>query len=88
MEHNKIYLINFVDTSNNFIYSLVAPYGQTIKVVTDNGNLYQEYGVRHNTTIVLDEKRLLSSENDLEKYHSEYREINDTVFIKIQPITN
>lgn len=88
MEHNKIYLINFVDTSNNFIYSLVAPYGQTIKVLTDNGSLYQEYGVRHNTTIVLDEKKLISSENNLEKYHSEYREINDTVFIKIQPITN
>lgn len=85
-EHDKIHLVNFVDTSNKFIYSLVAPYGQTIKVINEEGNLYKEYGVRHNTTIRLDENKLLSNGNQLSRYHSEYRKINDTVFIKIQPI--
>lgn len=85
-KHNKLHLISFVDPSSEFIYSLVAPYGQTIKVVNENGNLYKEYGVRQNSTIVLDKDILLSKSSELDKYHSEYRKINDTVFIKIQPI--
>lgn len=86
--HNKLHLITFLDPSNKFIYSLVAPYGQTIKVINENGNLYKEYSVRNKTSIVLDESKLVKNIDKLEKYHSEYRKINDTVFIKIQPITN
>lgn len=85
LEHNKLHLVNFVDPLNKFIYSLVLPYGQTIKVVNENGNLYQEYAVRQNTTIVLDEKQLVSNTSKLDKYDSEYRQINDSVFVKIQP---
>lgn len=85
LEHNKLHLVNFVDPLNKFIYSLVLPYGQTIKVVNENGNIYQEYAVRQNTTIVLDEKQLVSNTSKLDKYDSEYRQINDSVFVKIQP---
>lgn len=85
LEHNKLHLVNFVDPLNKFRYSLVLPYGQTIKVVNENGNLYQEYAVRQNTTIVLDEKQLVSNTSKLDKYDSEYRQINDSVFVKIQP---
>lgn len=84
-DHNKLHLITFLDTSNNFIYSLVAPYGQTIKILNENGNLVKEYGIRQNTTIILDKKILVSNTGEFEKYHSEYRQINDTIFIVIQP---
>lgn len=86
MAQEKLYLINFVDPSNQFIYSIVAPYGQTIKVLNENGNLYKEYGVRQNTTIILDNDTLLSNSSDLDEYYSEYREINDTVFVIVQPV--
>lgn len=84
--HNKLHLVTFLNPSNEFIYSVVAPYGQTIKVVDENGKLNKEYAVRNKTTIILDDNKLVTNKSNLEKYHSEYREINNTVFIKIQPI--
>lgn len=84
--HDKLYVISFVTPSNEYIYSVVAPYGQTIKVTNEQGELRKEYSVRQHTTIVLDEKNLVSKGNELDFYHSEYRQVNDTVFIKIQPL--
>ena len=84
--HNKLYIISFVNPSNEYIYSVVAPYGQTIKVTNEKGELRKEYSVRQHTTIVLDENNLVSKGNELDFYHSEYRQVNDTVFIKIQPL--
>ena len=87
MDHDKTFLINFLNPTGNYRYSIVVPYGQTIKILTENGELYKEYGIRQNTSILLDDNELLSNGSELEKYHSEYREINNTVFIKIQPIS-
>ena len=84
--HNKLYLITFIDPNSKYIYSIIAPYGQTIKIVNEDGKVVNEYSVRQNTTITLNEKKLLSG-SELDYYHSEYREINKTVFIKIQPIS-
>lgn len=86
VNHNKLYLITFLDTRSNFIYSIVAPYGQTIKILNENGKPYKEYGVRHNTSIILDEDILLSKSSNLKEYYSEYRLKNETVFITVQPI--
>lgn len=84
--HNKLYVISFLNPSNEYIYSVVAPYGQTIKVTNEQGELRNEYSVRQHTTIVLDDKNLVSKGHELDFYHSEYRQVNDTVFIKIQPL--
>lgn len=86
VNHSKLYLINFLDTQSNFIYSIVAPYGQTIKILDEKGKPYKEYGVRQNTSIILDEDILLSKTSDLKEYYSEYKQQNETVFITIQPI--
>ena len=85
LNQDKLNLVTFLDSSNKFIYSMIVPYGQRIKVLDENENLYKEYGIRQNTTINLDEKELVSNSNTLDKYNSEYRQINDTVFVKIQP---
>lgn len=87
LDHNKLHLITFTTPLNDFIYSIIAPYGQTIKITNEYGELYKEYAVRHDTTITLDEDKLIQGGNELEEYHSEYRKINNTIFIKIQPIT-
>jgi len=83
---NKLYLITFLDPLNNYLYSIVAPYGQTLKVVYEDGQLYKEYAIRQDTTIVLDQKVLLTESNELERYDFEYRQINESVFIKLQPV--
>ena len=86
VNHSKLYLITFLDTRSNFIYSIVAPYGQTIKILDEKGKPYKEYRVRQNTSIILDEDILLSKTSDLKEYYSEYKQQNETVFITIQPI--
>ncbi|MGX7197349.1 InlB B-repeat-containing protein [Enterococcus olivae] len=83
---NKLYLITFLDPLNNYLYSIVAPYGQTLKVVYEDGQLYKEYAIRQDTTIVLDQKVLLTESSELERYDFEYRQINESVFIKLQPV--
>ena len=85
LNQNKLNLVTFLDSSNNFIYSIIVPYGQIVKVLDENEKLSKEYAIRQNTTIILDEKELVSSSSTLNKYNSQYRQINDTVFIKIQP---
>lgn len=86
-DRNKLHLINFLDPSNNFLFSFVAPYGQTIKITDEVGRLVKEYAVRQQTHIVLDENEIISNGSELDKYHTEYKQINDMVFIKVQPIT-
>lgn len=83
---NKLYLITFLDPLNNYLYSIVAPYGQTLKVVYEDGQLYKEYAIRQDTTIVLDQQVLLTESSELERYDFEYRQINESVFIKLQPV--
>ena len=84
---NKLHLINFLDPSNNFLFAFVAPYGQNIKVTDDLGRLVKEYAVRQQTHIILDEKKLISSGSELDNFHTEYKQVNEAVFIKVQPIT-
>jgi hypothetical protein len=82
----KLYLITFLDPLNQYLYSIVAPYGQTIKVVYEDGQLFKEYAVRQDSTIILDQETLLTESSDLDRYDFEYRQINDSVFIKVQPV--
>lgn len=86
--HNKLYLITFLDPLNNFLYAIVAPYGQTLKVVYEDGQLFKEYSIRQDTTIILNQEILLTESNDLDRYDFEYRQINESVFIKAQPVGN
>lgn len=86
-EHNKLHLISFLDPSNEFLFAFVAPYGQTIKITDETGKLVKEYGIRKQTHIVLDENKIIKNGKELDEYHTEYRQIHDTVYIKIQPIT-
>lgn len=88
LNHNKLYLINFIDPTGNYLFSFVAPYGQTLKIFTESGELFEEYGIRNSATIILNEQDLLNSSDELDMYHTEYREINERVFIKLQPIGN
>lgn len=86
-KHSKLHLITFIDPLGDFIFSIIAPYGQTIKILNENNILYKEYAVRQNTTIVLDENNLIDNSKKLHKYDTEYRQKNETIFIKIKPIT-
>ena len=86
-DKNKLHLITFLDPSNNFLFAFVAPYGQNIKVTDDLGRLVKEYAVRQQTHIILDEKKLISSGSELDNFHTEYKQVNEAVFIKVQPIT-
>ncbi len=83
---NKLYLITFLDPLNQYLYSIVTPYGQIIKVVYEDGRLYKEYAVRQDSTLILNQETLLTESNDLDRYDFEYRQINDSVFIKVQPV--
>lgn len=85
-DKDKLHLINFLDPSNNFLFAFVAPYGQSIKITDEAGRLVKEYAVRQQTHIVLDEQEIISSDMELDEYHTEYKQVNETVFIKIQPI--
>ena len=59
---------------------------RSIKVVYEDGQLFKEYGVRQDSTIILDQETLLTESSDLDRYDFEYRQVNDSVFIKVQPV--
>lgn len=71
--HNKLFLITFLDSNGNYKFSVVAPYGQTIKIFDIHDNMIKEYSVRQQTTITLNDSN----------YSSEYYRINNAVYIKI-----
>lgn len=82
---NKLYFVTFIDQNSEFIYGFVAPYGRTIKVYDSKNNLYKEYAVRQHTTITLSDEELISYNEELVEYTSEYYKINDTIYVKVTP---
>ena len=73
-EEEKIFLVHFYDQNNSFKFSLVCPYGQTIKIKESDDSLIKEYQVRQNTTITL------NSSN----YDVSLEKINTLVYVNIK----
>lgn len=83
--HNKLYIVSFLNEDMDFLFGIVSPYGRTIKVYDTIDSKQQEIAVRQNTTVVLDETKLLKSNEKLLNYKTEYYKINETVYVKVSP---
>lgn len=60
------YMVRFYDETENFLFSLVLPYGRTIKLLDQSENLVKEYTVRQSTIIKLNTNDYIFGEELLE----------------------
>lgn len=81
----KKYMFKFYDENEQFLFSLVAPYGKTIQTLTQNEELVTEYAVRQDTTVVLDSNKMLNADYDLMKYTTRTVQKNSVEITEIIP---
>lgn len=80
------YLMKFYDTKENFLFSLVLPYGKTVRTVNETKDKISEYSVRQTTTIVLDEKEYINTGSDLDIYQVRNVQENSTEIAEVYPL--
>lgn len=81
----KRFMVKFYDENEDFIMSLTLPYGQTIKTFDENETERKEYGVRQNTTIVLNSNEYVSDIDTLQGFSSRKKRINASEIVEITP---
>ena len=81
----KRFMVKFYDENENFIMSMTLPYGQTIKTLDENDNLKKEYGVRQNTTIILQAKDYVADVDSLEDFNTRKVRVNASEIVEISP---
>lgn len=80
------YLMKFYDTEENFLFSLVLPYGKTVRTVNDNKEVINEYAVRQTTTIDLEKTDFTSPANEIERYDVRNVQENSREVVEIYPV--
>lgn len=80
------YLMKFYDTEENFLFSLVLPYGKTVRTVNDNKEVINEYAVRQTTTIDLEKTDFTSPANEIERYDVRNIQENSREVVEIYPV--
>lgn len=74
VNHNKIFLVTYLDMNGNYKFSMAIPYGQFVRIYDNRGGLLSEYSIKKNTTIVLNGN----------EYQTNYNKLHESVFVKIQ----
>lgn len=80
------YLMKFYDTQENFLFSIVLPYGKTVKTMNESKTKVNEYAVRQTTTITLDEKDFVNLGSELDKYEVRNVQSNATEIVEVYPV--
>ena len=80
------YLMKFYDTQENFLFSIVLPYGKTVKTMNESKTKVNEYAIRQTTTITLDEKDFVNLGSELDKYEVRNVQSNATEIVEVYPV--
>lgn len=78
-------MVKFFDKDGSFLFSIILPYGKTVKVYDENENERGEYAVRHDTSITLDTKDLVNENSILLGFDSREVRINSTQITEVFP---
>ncbi len=79
------FMVKFFDKDGSFLFSIILPYGKTVKVYDENENERGEYAVRHDTSITLDTKDLVNENSILLGFDSREVRINSTQITEVFP---
>lgn len=79
------FMVKFFDKDGSFLFSIILPYGKTVKVYDQNENERGEYSVRHDTSITLDTKDLVNENSILLGFDSREVRINSTQITEVFP---
>jgi uncharacterized repeat protein (TIGR02543 family) len=81
------FLLKFFNENEEFMFSLVVPYGRTIETLNESMTKQEEYGVRQTTTIVLNTASYVSSSNPLDFYEVRNVQSNENYVTQVFPRT-
>lgn len=81
----KEFMVKFFERDGGFLFSIVLPYGKTVKLYDENENARGEYAVRHDTTITLDTKDYVNDNSILLGFDSREARVNSTQITEVFP---
>ena len=79
------FMVKFFEKDGGFLFSIILPYGKTLKVYDENENVRGEYAVRHDTTITLDTKDYVNDNSLLLGFDSREVRVNSTQITEVFP---
>lgn len=80
------YMIKFFDENETFLFSLILPYGKTLKTYDENNQLREEYSVRQDTTITLNTNDYINYGSTLLEYRTREVKFNSAQITEIYPL--
>lgn len=81
----KEFMVKFFENDGSFLFSIILPYGKTVKIYDENEKERGEYAVRHNTSITLDPKDYVNEKSILLGFDSREVRINSTQITEVFP---
>ncbi|HFI0549468.1 TPA: hypothetical protein ACGOX3_001802 [Streptococcus suis] len=82
----KKHMLKFQDENEEVLFTMMTPYGQTVRIYNTDNQKIKEYGVRQNTTILLDSKVTYLTDSAKIDYYAKDTIVNDRVLMDIMPI--
>ncbi|HFU4502127.1 TPA: hypothetical protein ACGPA6_002017 [Streptococcus suis] len=82
----KKHMLKFQDENEEVLFTMMTPYGQTVRIYNTDNQKIKEYGVRQNTTILLDSKVTYLTDSTKIDYYTKDTIVNDRVLMDIMPI--
>ncbi|MGG5373476.1 InlB B-repeat-containing protein [Enterococcus sp. AZ196] len=82
----NLFMVKFFSESEEFLFSIVVPYGRSIKLMNDLKEKKEEYAVRQTTTIVLNSSDFVTGSNTLKEYDVRNVESNSIDITEIYPV--
>lgn len=81
----KNYILNFSSEKDKNLFSLLVPYGETVRVYNLQNKKIKEYSARQNTTIKLDTVELFGKHLTEPDYYTTVTKINSKTIIDVHP---
>lgn len=79
------FMVKFFGKDGSFLFSLILPYGKTVKLYDENERVREEYAVRQETSITLDTKSYVNDGSLLLGFDSREERVNSRQITEIFP---
>lgn len=84
--YGQRFMVKFLNEDESFLFSLVLPYGKTIKIYDENEKFHEEYAVRQDTTITLNSMEYINEGSRLIEYETQEVKVNSALITEIYPL--
>lgn len=82
----NLFMVKFFNENEEFLFSIVVPYGRTVKIMDDAKKKKEEYAVRQTTTLVLNSKDFITGNLKLKEYDVRNVESNSIDITEVFPV--